>query len=270
MTVGTPELAAASDGAATLDAPAPDAARNAPAPGRFAGKTIVVTGAGSGIGHATTQKLCAEGAHVLALDICFANGMPPGAECLSVDVCSEDRLAEAARRVPEGIDGLATFAGIEMGGRIDTLNLVGWQRVLDVNVLGTVRSIAAFLPALRRRQGSILMCSSQLSLSGAEGCAAYAASKGAINSLCSSLALDHADEGIRVNAIAPGATETPMMTRAFRGKTRDAIEGARNRHALRRFGTPEESASAALFFLSDESGFVTGTVLPVDGGWTIK
>ena len=96
MTVGTPELAAASDGAATLDAPAPDAARNAPAPGRFAGKTIVVTGAGSGIGHATTQKLCAEGAHVLALDICFANGMPPGAECLSVDVCSEDRLAEAA------------------------------------------------------------------------------------------------------------------------------------------------------------------------------
>ncbi|MGR3804164.1 SDR family NAD(P)-dependent oxidoreductase [Marinibacterium profundimaris] len=236
---------------------------------RFEGQTFVVTGAGSGIGYATTCQLCEEGAQVLALDVTFANGMPAGAECVSVDVCSEERLAEAARRVPDGIDGLAAFAGIEMGGRIDTLNIVGWQRVFDVNVLGTVRTIAAFLPALRQKGGSIVLCSSQLSIAGARDCPAYAASKGAINTLCRSLALDHAAEGIRVNAIAPGATDTPMMTRSFRGKPGTAVEAAKQRHAMGRFGTARESANAALFLMSGDATFTTGVVFPVDGGWCI-
>lgn len=236
---------------------------------RFAGKTIAVTGGGSGVGQAAVRRLCEEGARVLALDIRFGEGMPAGADCLKTDICSGEDLAEAARPVSDGIDGLATFAGVEMGGRIDALSLADWRRVMEVNVIGVARTVAAFLPALRLRRGSIVLCSSQLSFAGARDCAAYAASKGAINALCRSLALDEAEAGVRVNAIAPGATETPMMTRAFEGLPQTAIDASRNRHAMRRFGTAGESANAALFLLSDEASFVTGAVLPIDGGWCV-
>ena len=134
-------------------------------------------------------------------------------------------------------------------------------------MLGTVRSVQACLPGLRQRRGAIVLCSSQLSLSGARDCAAYAASKGAINTLCRSLALDHAAEGLRVNAIAPGATETPMMARSFDDWPEAAREHSRQRHAMGRFGLPGESAEAAVFLLGEGASFITGTVLPVDGGW---
>ncbi|EKD60259.1 MAG: short chain dehydrogenase [uncultured bacterium] len=234
---------------------------------RFGGKTIVVTGAGSGIGHALTHLLCGEGARVLALDRRFPNPMPDSAECLSANVCDPSELGNAARLCPDGIHGIATFAGIEMGGRIDTLDMAAWQRVFEVNVFGTVRTIQTFLPALIRHRGAIVLCSSQLSIAGARDCVAYAASKGAINTLCRSLALDHAGDGIRVNAIAPGAIETPMMTRAFRDQPETVREESRLRHAMGRFGQPEECAAAAAFLLEDAASFITGTVLPVDGGW---
>lgn len=231
----------------------------------FDGKTIVVTGAASGIGLALTEALCAQGARVLALDRRFP-AMPEGAECITANVCDMAELAEAARHAPDGVDGIATMAGIEMGGRIDELDIAGWHRVFEVNVFGTVRTIQAFLPKLRQGS-SIVLCSSQLSLAGARDCPAYAASKGAINALCRSLAVDHAAQGIRVNAIAPGAIQTPMMTRAFLGKAEAARRVVRARHAMDRFGTAAEAAAAAVFLLGDGAGFVTGTVLPVDGGW---
>lgn len=232
----------------------------------FDGKTIVVTGAASGIGYALTKALCAGGAKVLALDRRFP-AMPEGAECLATNVCDMTELAVAAHHAPDGVDGIATMAGIEMGGRIDELDIAGWHRVFEVNVFGTVRTIQAFMPGLLRRRGAIVLCSSQLSLAGARDCPAYAASKGAVNALCRSLAVDHAAQGIRVNAIAPGAIETPMMTRAFVGKAEASRRAVRARHAMDRFGTSAEAAAAAAFLLGDSAGFITGTVLPVDGGW---
>ena len=125
-------------------------------------------------------------------------------------------------------------------------------------------------PELQRQSsGSIITLASQLAIAGGKNNSAYIAAKGAIISLTRTMALDFATDGIRINAIAPGAIDTPMLRRSFaRHANSDAVrEASRNRHAMRRFGSAGEVAEAALHLASDASSFTTGTVMVVDGGW---
>ena len=153
-----------------------------------------------------------------------------------------------------------------------TTDPTDWDAVFRTNVGGTWLWSRAAVPEMQRQgNGSIITLASQLAIAGGKGNSAYIAAKGAIISLTRTMALDFATDGIRVNAIAPGAIDTPMLRRSF---ARDADpepvrEASRNRHAMKRFGKAEEVAEAALHLASDVSSFTTGTVMVVDGGWLV-
>lgn len=237
---------------------------------RLAGKRAIVTGAASGIGRATAALFLHEGAEVLAVDL-TAEGVPPDCEVLVADVTSEAAARQAVARL-DRVDVLVTAAGISRGQPAATTSLADWEAVLGVNLTGTFVWMRACLGAMtRRRSGSIIAIASQLARAGGRDNAAYVASKGGVLALARSVALDYAALGIRCNAVLPGATESPMLARAFaRQPDPDAArERSRARHPLGRFGRPEEIAASVLHLASDESGFVTGIELPVDGGWLV-
>ena len=240
--------------------------------GDFVGQTIMVTGAGSGLGLATANALAAQGAIVAGVDLSFSDALDPRVLRHAGDVRDAARLSAITAEINASglhFTGLVTFAGIEWPGSIDQVSSEDWQKVLAINVIGTANAVAAVLPDLKRAgASSVVLCSSQLSLSGGRDCVVYAASKGAINSMCRSLAVDHARDGIRVNAVAPGAIETPMLERSFASAGSAVREKSRQRHAMERFGDPQEIADVVCFLLSNASRFVTGVVMPVDGGWT--
>jgi NAD(P)-dependent dehydrogenase (short-subunit alcohol dehydrogenase family) len=163
-----------------------------------------------------------------------------------------------------------TAAGISCGGTVVTTDPADWDAVFRTNVGGTWLWARAAVPEMQRLgSGSIITLASQLAMAGGRNNSAYIAAKGAIVSLTRTMALDFATDGIRVNAIAPGAIDTPMLRRSFaRHADPDQVrEASRSRHAMKRFGRAEDIAEAALHLASDASSFTTGAVMVVDGGW---
>lgn len=235
--------------------------------GRLSGKRCVITGAASGLGAATVTLFVAEGAEVLAVDR-DPVAPRPGVTPLVADV-TDPLAATRAAKTFGPVDALVAYAAVSYGGRLHETTRERWAQVLDVNLMGTVTWIEAVLPAMRERGGSIVTVGSQIALAGGAGNAAYVAAKGAVMALTRNLAVDYADDGVRVNCIAPGAIDTPMLRRSFaRAPDPAAKEAAsRERHAMKRFGAPEEVAQAALFLASDEASFTTGSVIAVEGGW---
>ncbi|MGJ4942191.1 SDR family oxidoreductase [Bradyrhizobium sp. HKCCYLS1011] len=249
---------------------------------RLAGQVAVITGAGSGIGRASAVAFAREGAFVALVDrdaqgaektLALLRGAGGEGSVHLGDVgeadfakATVDSVAEARGR----LDVLMTAAAFSCGGTVVTTDPADWDSVFRTNVGGTWLWARVAVPIMQRQQkGAIVTLASQLAIAGGKGNSAYIAAKGAIISLTRTMAVDFAADGIRVNALAPGAIDTPMLRRSFaRHADVDAVRDAsRQRHAMKRFGEAEEVAAAALYLAGDEASFVTGVVLPVDGGW---
>ena len=249
---------------------------------RLKDKVAIITGAASGIGLAAARRFVAEGAKVVVADVQDASRevgemTKQGGEALFVqaDVSSEpqvDRLIERTVAAYGRLDVLVNCAGVELSKKITDTSEAEWDRLMSVNLKGVFLCSKAAIPVMQRNGGVIVNVASELGLVGGSEIAAYCASKGGVVQLTKAMAIDHAADGIRVNCVCPGPVSTPLLE-AIMGASSDP-EGERRRIAektlLKRLGRPEEIANVILFLASEESSYLTGSVVAADGGWTAQ
>ncbi|MFC9559732.1 SDR family NAD(P)-dependent oxidoreductase [Agromyces sp. NPDC056965] len=243
--------------------------------GRFAGKTVIVTGAGSGIGRATASRVAREGGRVIAVDVSqerlddFASEHE-GAEIVTLvaDITDDTKVAEIVAAAGDRIDGLANIAGI-----MDDMTPIGeltdavWKRVFSVNVDGTMKLMRAVVPVmLARGTGSIVNTASEAALRGSAAGVAYTASKHAVVGLTKSTAFMYGPSGLRVNAVAPGPTITNIEASFASPLGAERVQLAMT--ILPDAVEAEALAASITFLLSDDGVNINGVVLASDGGWS--
>ena len=246
---------------------------------RFEGKTAFITGAASGIGRATAAAFAAEGADLVvtdrsetALHGTAQHLKSAGVKVLAItcDVLKPEEVQSAVAQAVATfarIDCAFNNAGVENKATpLHEIELEEWDRILNINLRGTFMCMKHEIAQMIRQGGGVVVnTSSGAGIRGVAGGAAYAASKHAIIGMTKSAALDYAKQNIRVNAILPGNIATPMMDRFTGGDIQKAID----LEPIGRLGKPEEIAEAVLWMCSDLAGFVTGSSIVVDGGWSL-
>jgi NAD(P)-dependent dehydrogenase (short-subunit alcohol dehydrogenase family) len=250
---------------------------------RFAGKVIVITGAGMGIGRTTAAAFAREEGAVVIGDIneeaaaesvrsiTDAEGQATAVRCDVRNASEVKSLIDTAVETYGGVDALFNSAGVVRYGTVEELTEDDWDFQIDINLKGSFFTCKYAIPEMRKRGGgSIINTASVQAFASQKTVAAYAASKGGIVSFTTTVALDHAHENIRCNCIAPGSIRTPMLEDAANTFGADDPEGAivewGRLHPLGRVGRAEEVANLVLFLASDESSFSTGGCYRVDGG----
>ena len=240
-------------------------------------KIAIVTGAASGIGLACARRFATEGATVVGVDLqtpadwASVEALAPKSVFRQLDVtdgAAQKALADEVAATFGRIDILLTAAGVGDGGPVGMLDEAAWNRVIDINLKGTFLSIKAVLDAMTvQRSGSIITIASVEGINGTEGGSAYNASKGGVVLLSKNVAMDYGRVGIRCNAICPGFIDTPMLEQVM-GLMPELKADVIRETKVGRLGRPEEIAGAAFFLASDDSSYVTGHALVVDGGYT--
>ncbi len=252
---------------------------------RFEGKVAVVTGAASGIGHATAVAFGREGASVVIVDIDEKLGEQAATEIrrhggeiivLPADIADEAAVKKMIDEVVNRwrhLDILVNNAGIYYQGDVSNTSLETWNKVMGVNLTGAFLCTKYAVEAMTKSgPGVVINVASEAGLVGIKGQVVYNVSKGGMIALTRSCAVDLAGLGIRVNCVCPGTTATPLVHAAVH-RAHDPIAARRALEQVRplnRLGTPEEIASAILYLASDEAGYATGAILSVDGGYTAQ
>lgn len=256
---------------------------------RLDGKVALVTGAGSGIGEAIARLFASQGAVVLVADVrsdaaasvsAAIRETGSVAHAMQLDVADEAQVTARFQEVSAlygRFDILVNNAGVSHVGNLLETTVEEWDRVMRVNAFGVflcAREAVRQMLAQEPKGGVIINMASAAGLIGIERRFPYGTSKGAVISMTRSIAIDYVTQGIRCNAICPGTVQTPFvegyLARNFAGHEDEVRQQLHARQPLGRMGQPEEIAAAALYLAADESSFVTGSSLVIDGGWTAK
>jgi NAD(P)-dependent dehydrogenase (short-subunit alcohol dehydrogenase family) len=249
--------------------------------GALAGRRVLITGAANGIGLASVTRFLAEGASVAALDrdesalVALRRRFDGAAvHAVSADVAEPASVTTAvadSATAMGGLDGVVNAAGIDLVADIEAMTPAEWSRIIAVNLTGPMLVMRAAFPYLRESGGgTIVNVSSGAGLSPLKHRTAYCASKAGLQMASKALAMEAAEFGVRVNSICPGAVETGLFRSGIEAApdADAAYEAVRARYALRRIAAPEEVAAAIMWLTSNESSYVTGVALAVDGGRT--
>jgi NAD(P)-dependent dehydrogenase (short-subunit alcohol dehydrogenase family) len=244
-------------------------------PFRQDGRVALVTGGASGIGEATSRVFAAAGATVLIADIDMAKaealaGELPGARAVRCDVTNEEEIAALFGGL-ERLDVLVNNAGIGLVGNVEETSTADFERLMRVNVTGPFLVTKYAMPLLLLSAGRIVNIGSVAGLIGVKKRYAYCATKGAVVAMTRQLAVDYPTQ-IRVNCICPGTVDSPFVEgylEKYHKHEKEKVRAELNaRQPIGRLGKPEEIANLALYLASDEAGFVNGSVVSIDGGWT--